>query len=136
MATTAREIDAHVGQRMRERREFLWVSQARLGHHLGLTFSQVQKYEKGKNRIGAGRLYLLAEFLDVPVQYFFGGLAPGSATKSRSGSLSGVHGAELAVLDQAFLAIADPDTRQALLALVRSLAVSADPAGRPEQSAG
>ena len=96
----------------------------------------MQKYEKGKNRIGAGRLYLLAEFLEVPVQYFFEGLAPALATKSMSPFLSGVHGAELAVLDEAFLAIADPDTRQALLALVRSLAVSADPAGRPEQSAG
>ena len=112
------------------------MTQARLGHHLGLTFSQVQKYEKGTNRIGAGRLYLLAEFLKVPVEYFFEGVAPGAATRSSSGSFSGVHGPELAVLNDAFLAIADPDTHQALLALIRSLAASAGSAGRSEQSAG
>ena len=74
MAVTASEVDAHVGQRIRQRRESLGVSQGRIGRHLRLTFSQVQKYEKGSNRIGAGRLYLLADFLGVPVHYFFEGL--------------------------------------------------------------
>ena len=64
----------HVGQRMRRRREALGISQGRLGRHLGLTFSQVQKYEKGANRIGAGRLYQIADFLGVQPAYFFAGL--------------------------------------------------------------
>src|SRR6187200_2450627 len=54
---SASEIDVHVGTQMRKRREALGISQGRLGRHLGLTFSQIQKYEKGTNRIGAGRLY-------------------------------------------------------------------------------
>ena len=83
MATTANEVDAHVGQRMRKRRESLGMSQGQLGRHLGLTFSQVQKYEKGANRIGAGRLYLLASLLSVPVHYFFEG-GPGQSCRDRT----------------------------------------------------
>ncbi len=71
---TAAEIDAYVGSRVRERRERLRISQGRLGKHLGLTFSQVQKYEKGSNRIGAGRLYQIASFLGVSPEHFFEGL--------------------------------------------------------------
>ena len=64
----------HVGLRMRKRREALGISQGRLGRHLGLTFSQIQKYEKGTNRIGAGRLYQIAAFLGVPPSHFFEGI--------------------------------------------------------------
>jgi transcriptional regulator with XRE-family HTH domain len=134
MARTASEIDLHVGQRMRKRRETLGVSQGKLGQHLGLTFSQVQKYEKGTNRIGAGRLYLLAAFLGVPIQYFFDGLTGSPAVRVSSGSAR-TGDAELAVLDDAFLSIADRDTRQSLVALVCSLA-SGDAAERPNQRAG
>ena len=74
MTLTADEVDIHVGRRVRQRRESLGISQGRLAHHLGLTFSQVQKYEKGVNRIGAGRLFLIASFLKVPVQFFVEGL--------------------------------------------------------------
>ena len=81
---TANDIDKHVGLRMRRRREALGISQGRLGRHLGLTFSQIQKYEKGSNRIGAGRLYQIAAFLGVPPSHFFDGIdspaAPGGAT--------------------------------------------------------
>lgn len=130
MALRAKEIDAHVGQQMRQRREALGVSQGRLASHLGLTFSQVQKYEKGANRIGAGRLYLLAEFLDVPVQYFFDGVGDELAsTGDRTGS--DVKDAEVAALNDAFLSITDRDTRQSVLALVRSLSGTAAPMGRP-----
>jgi transcriptional regulator with XRE-family HTH domain len=120
MAMTASEVDAHVGQRVRQRRESLGVSQGRLGRHLGLTFSQVQKYEKASNRIGAGRLYLLAQILGVPVEYFFEGLKGRPAMGSGNGS--NVNQSELALLKDAFLRIADDDTRQSVLALVRSLA--------------
>lgn len=73
-ALTAAEIDVYVGHRVRMRREAQGISQGTLGRHLGLTFSQIQKYEKGTNRIGAGRLYQIAQFLDVSVGYFFEGL--------------------------------------------------------------
>jgi transcriptional regulator with XRE-family HTH domain len=127
MAMTANEIDVHVGQRMRQLRECLGVSQGRLGRHLGLTFSQVQKYEKGTNRIGAGRLFLLASFLGVPVQYFFEGLDGEPAARGREPM---PNGAELAALEEAFLSIANGDTRRSVLALVNSLAGSADSQAR------
>lgn len=70
--TTA--VDVHVGARVRHRRILLGLSQGQLAEGLGLTFQQVQKYEKGANRIGAGRLYDVARRLDVPVGYFYEGL--------------------------------------------------------------
>ena len=75
-------IDAHVGKRLRLRRTLTGMSQERLGKTIGLTFQQVQKYEKGINRIGAGRLYDLAQILDVPVSYFYDDLPNGQAIKS------------------------------------------------------
>src|SRR3954447_21658928 len=65
------EIDAHVGSRLRLRRLLLGISQEKLGGALGLTFQQIQKYERGANRVGASRLYDLSIALDVPVSYFF-----------------------------------------------------------------
>ena len=70
----ANPIDAHVGARLRQRRSFLGLSQEKLARSLDLTFQQIQKYERGANRISAGRLYQLAAALDVPVGYFFAGL--------------------------------------------------------------
>ncbi|WP_448190618.1 helix-turn-helix domain-containing protein [Azospirillum sp. sgz301742] len=64
-------VDAHVGQRVRMRRTLLGYSQERLGEAIGLTFQQVQKYERGSNRISAGTLYRLSQVLDVPVSFFF-----------------------------------------------------------------
>jgi transcriptional regulator with XRE-family HTH domain len=71
-------VDKHVGSRVRMRRLMLGWSQGRLAEQLELTFQQVQKYEKGSNRIGAGRLHQLSHILDVPVSFFFEG-APRSA---------------------------------------------------------
>src|ERR1700760_2601973 len=65
-------IDIHVGSRVRLRRNMLGLSQEKLGEAIGLTFQQVQKYERGANRIGASRLWELSGVLDVPVQFFFG----------------------------------------------------------------
>jgi len=65
------QVDAHVGTRVRMRRTLLGLSQERLGDALGLTFQQVQKYERGANRIGASRLFQLSLILDVPVSFFF-----------------------------------------------------------------
>ena len=72
----ASPIDAHVGSRVRLRRTLLGMSQEKLGEALGLTFQQVQKYERGVNRIGASRLFDLARVLDVPIGFFFDDLPP------------------------------------------------------------
>lgn len=125
VSLTAHDIDAYVGQRLRERREALGISQGRLGRHLGLTFSQVQKYEKGSNRIGAGRLYQIAAFLAVPPSHFFEGLGGDAAVAGGLASLPGPGSAgtdELRVLAGAFSAITDSGTRASVLALVKSLA--------------
>ena len=70
-ARRANPIDVHVGSRVRLRRMLLGMSQEKLGEHLGLTFQQIQKYEKGINRIGASRLFDLSQVMGVPVQYFY-----------------------------------------------------------------
>ncbi len=67
----ANAIDAHVGSRIRTRRTLLGLNQSQLADALGITFQQVQKYEKGSNRIGASRLYHMSKILDVPVSYFY-----------------------------------------------------------------
>lgn len=77
---TPHQIDKHVGSRVRMRRLVLDMSQGDLGDAIGLTFQQVQKYEKGTNRIGASRLQQIATTLQVPVAYFFEGL-PGAASR-------------------------------------------------------
>src|SRR3954471_2732243 len=64
-------VDVHVGARMRQRRTLLGMSQEKLGTAVGLTFQQIQKYERGSNRIGSSRLFEFAKVLDVPVNYFF-----------------------------------------------------------------
>jgi transcriptional regulator with XRE-family HTH domain len=68
-------VDVHVGSRVRLRRTLLGMSQKKLGNALGLTFQQVQKYERGTNRIGSSRLYVLSRILDVPVSFFFDDMA-------------------------------------------------------------
>jgi transcriptional regulator with XRE-family HTH domain len=73
-------IDKHVGNRVRMRRMMLKMSQEKLGNGVGLTFQQIQKYEKGANRIGASRLQQIAQVLSVPVPFFFEG-APQSPTR-------------------------------------------------------
>jgi transcriptional regulator with XRE-family HTH domain len=121
VSKSASEIDAYVGMRMRRRREALGVSQGRLGRHLGLTFSQIQKYEKGTNRIGAGRLYQIAGFLGVAPSHFFEGVdsPTGVVTALPNGS---ARRDEFLVLNEAFSGIHDAETRASVLALVRSLA--------------
>ena len=122
VSKSASEIDVHVGLMVRHRREALGISQARLGRHLGLTFSQIQKYEKGANRIGAGRLHQVAGFLGVAPGHFFEGLQGGPVTPPANGS---VRSDEFSTLSAAFSAINDRETRASVLALVRSLAADA-----------
>lgn len=71
-------VDHHVGARIRERRTMLGLSQQQLAKMIGVTYQQAHKYERGLNRISAGRLFEIAQVLDVPVSYFFEGLQPGA----------------------------------------------------------
>jgi transcriptional regulator with XRE-family HTH domain len=82
-------IDIHVGSRVRLRRTLLGMSQEKLGEAIGLTFQQVQKYERGANRIGASRLYDLSRVLDVPVSFFFDDITAttASAAEARLGGM-------------------------------------------------
>jgi transcriptional regulator with XRE-family HTH domain len=79
-------IDKHVGSRVRMRRQMLAMSQTQLGDALGLTFQQVQKYEKGTNRMGASRLQQMSDILQVPVEFFFEGAPNASAPHGSNGS--------------------------------------------------
>jgi transcriptional regulator with XRE-family HTH domain len=73
----ANAVDAHVGARIRVRRQVLKMSQDNLGEALGVTFQQVQKYERGTNRVGASRVWKLSQVLSVPISFFFEGLEDG-----------------------------------------------------------
>jgi len=75
-------VDRHVGSRVRMRRIMLGMSQEKLGEGLGLTFQQIQKYEKGTNRIGASRIQQISEILQIPVSFLFEGSPGGSATEA------------------------------------------------------
>src|SRR5262245_16754522 len=131
-------IDVHVGSRVRFRRMLLGMSQEKLGEKLGLTFQQVQKYEKGINRIGASRLFDLAQVLGVTVQFFYeeapaaevhqltpDGLGDRPDEHSIVEFLRSRDGLEL---NRAFVRISDVKARRAIVDLVRSLAndVSSD----------
>lgn len=123
-------IDAHVGMRVRLKRTMLDLSQEKLGEKLGITFQQVQKYEKGTNRISASRLQSLSEILNVPVSFFFedspglqtvsqGELAEGDASNYLVDFLSS---SEAINLNKAFANIKDPNVRKKLIELARALA--------------
>jgi transcriptional regulator with XRE-family HTH domain len=122
-------IDKHVGARVRMRRLMVGMSQGKLGEALDVTFQQVQKYEKGANRIGASRLQQLARVLEVPPSYFFEG-AP--ASEATGGGFAEPDGSAYVVdflstteglqLNRAFAAIKDPKVRKKILDLVQSLA--------------
>lgn len=118
-------IDAHVGARMRYRRMLLGMSQEALGEKLGVTFQQVQKYEKGLNRIGASRLYQIATILDVPISFFFADLPEstgGTDGEADIAPLDFVVTHEGLQLNLAFSRIRDGDTRRRIVDLVRTLA--------------
>lgn len=123
----ANPIDVQVGNRVRIRRMLIGMSQERLGDLLGLTFQQVQKYEKGVNRIGAGRLFEVSRILNVPVDFFYEGLnapdQPGMREPDASPPvmefMSSGEGLQLSL---AFMKIKDAKVRKRVLDLVKSLA--------------
>ncbi len=124
-------VDKHVGTRVRMRRMLVGMSQEKLGEALGLTFQQVQKYEKGSNRIGASRLQQIAQILKVPVDFFFEG-APHSGdaflqrgfaeTPGSSYEADFLSTSEGIQLSRAFMRIADPAVRRKIIDLVVALA--------------
>jgi|SRR2546423_1548828 len=91
-ARRADNRDAEVGRRVRSRRLECRLSQTELADRIGVTFQQVQKYEKGVNRIGAGRLQRISEALDVPISFFFGGGASGGAARETSSGAESIFG--------------------------------------------
>ena len=130
-------IDVHVGSRIRLRRTLLGMSQERLGEALGLTFQQVQKYERGVNRVGASRLFDLSRVLDVPISFFFDDMP-----ESLTNSFGGQHGRrvgggfpeaqdgfaddtlnrrETLELVRAYYRITDPAVRKRVFDLIKSM---------------
>ena len=126
-------MDIHVGSRVRLRRMVIGMSQEKLGEKMSLTFQQIQKYEKGTNRIGASRLYQLAQILDVPVQFFFEdapmGVGARSAaqgagfaeSKTEAFLLDFLNSRDGLELNRAFVKITDPKVRKRVVELVRAL---------------
>ncbi|PII39734.1 Cro/Cl family transcriptional regulator [Sinorhizobium meliloti CCBAU 01290] len=126
-------IDIHVGSRIRLRRTMLGMSQEKLGESLGITFQQIQKYEKGTNRVGASRLQNISQILNVPVSFFFedapgdgGGTGPGMAEASSSNYVVDFLSPRRAELNRAFVKISDPKVRRKLVDLVKALAAEAE----------
>ncbi len=131
-------IDAHVGARIRLRRTLMGMSQERLGEALGLTFQQVQKYERGVNRVGASRLFDLSRVLDVPISFFFddmpeplAGLHGGYNTTRASGGFSEsqdgfgtdemLNRRETLELVRAYYRINEPAVRKRVFDLIKSM---------------
>ncbi len=125
-------IDIHVGQRVRARRKMLGLSQTQLGHELGVTFQQVQKYERGTNRIGSSRLFRMSNTLDVPVAYFFEGAEtkmPGYVSLNETLGEAVFDREETQELVDAYYRIADPRIRKKVLGLARLLSSGVDEYG-------
>ncbi len=118
-----REIDVHVGQRVRQRRVLCGLSQTELAKALGLTFQQLQKYERGMNRISASKLWQISQVLDVPVQWFFKEF---SEPKEEEGSRREALHMKREVLELVRNYVAVPaDVQRKFLSLVKSIANSA-----------
>ena len=129
-------VDVHVGARLRQRRTLLGMSQTTLGDAVGLTFQQMQKYEKGTNRISASRLFDFARVLDVPIEYFFSDMPAGVADilagKRRSRTkqppsydLDPMAKRETLELVRAYYKIADPKIRKRLFELAKAAGAAA-----------
>jgi transcriptional regulator with XRE-family HTH domain len=127
---TPNPVDVHVGQRLRQRRVLVGLSQEKLARMVGITFQQVQKYERGANRIVASRLFELAKVLDVPVSYFFDELSAKAANDAEGGTAAQAGDAghdvmaerETLELVRAYYNIDDERVRRRAFDLLRSLA--------------
>ncbi len=128
-----RPVDVHVGRRLRLRRTLLGISQEKLGAAVGLTFQQIQKYERGANRVGASRLFEFSQILDTPISYFFDEM-PKEVEKTRGAFAKGVSDKgqveleedsmsrrETLELVRAYYKISNPAVRKRLYELIRSI---------------
>lgn len=128
-------IDIHVGSRLKLRRTMMGMTQEKLGEQLGVTFQQIQKYEKGTNRIGASRLQEISEILNAPVSFFFEEASPLNLARSDAFEFAGVseavsadfelptaHPSEAHALAKAFTRITDARIRRRVIDLVETLA--------------
>lgn len=124
-------VDVHVGQRLRQRRTLLGMSQEKLAAAFGVSFQQVQKYERGANRISASRLHLLTKILDVPVGYFFEGLPSHLENREELENVEvdtpdRMTSRETLELVRAYYRITDPAVRRRFVDLVRAVGRSED----------
>ena len=120
-------VDQHVGRKLRWRRREMSLSQEALAERLGVTFQQIQKYERGTNRISAGRLYELSRELDTSINYFYTGLEEVSRAVRRGvseeeGEFSGLIDGDAVDLVIAYQAIRDPDLKKSILSMVKKQA--------------
>lgn len=125
-ARLARHIDELVGERIRQRRTILGLTQEQLAASLSISYQQVQKYETGSNRVSAGRLYEIANLLGVDINHFFDGL---SGTERGTPLPHGGRNRSSIELVRNFMDISDPAVRAAVASLVKSLANSRGVAG-------
>ena len=132
---TPSPVDVHVGARVRMRRTLLGMTQTNLGEAIGLTFQQVQKYERGANRIGSSRLFDLARVLDVPVEFFFEdmpaevvgsspGRRPRGAQEAPSYELDPMAKRETLEFVRAYYKISNPQVRKRLFEMVKVIGAS------------
>jgi transcriptional regulator with XRE-family HTH domain len=122
------QTDVHVGQRVRMRRMFAGLSQSDLGDSCGVSFQQIQKYEKGINRVSASRRQQFAKLFDVPVLFFFEGLpSEGSKQKDRPDDLAQrlFATSEGVALAKAFVAIGDRSLRRSIIDMAQNIATRA-----------
>ena len=132
MASVPNPIDIHVGARVRLRRTLLGMSQEKLGEALRLTFQQIQKYERGVNRIGSSRLYQLSKILDVPISFFFEDMPPLDARAQPGITADSVPSLEYdpmakretLELVRAYYRISEPAVRKRVFELAKSIAAS------------
>ena len=130
----AHPVDIHVGKKLRSRRTILGLSQEEIGTAVGITFQQIQKYERGLNRIGSSRLYEFTRLLGVSVSYFFEDIEP--TTKALNGGSSALaeestpfehevaDNKEVLALVRAYYGISSPQVRKKMLSLIKSLSDS------------
>ncbi|GJL84667.1 MAG: hypothetical protein DHS20C02_04420 [Micavibrio sp.] len=130
-------VDVHVGQRLRVRRSLQGMSQEKLAGQINLTFQQIQKYERGTNRISAGRLYQFSKILDVPISYFYEQFGDSSAQTQAAHGLSDteqdkfgsddlMQKKETLDLVKIYYAIKDPEKRKNIVKFIKSMADNAD----------
>jgi hypothetical protein len=130
----AHPVDVHVGKKLRARRTILGRSQEEVGNAVGVTFQQIQKYERGLNRIGASRLYEFAKLLGVDVLYFYNGVEAAVSIPSIAGlsedappfEYETIDNKEVLALVRAYYDIPSPQVRKKMLSLIKSLAESSE----------